>query len=410
MEQPLSERRQLLQTKIFAHPSVGGFNPYSQAVLSRLSRCHTAAIGVHHYRCNNKGCMYMHYQYHSCGNRHCPCCGGMKRDQWVEDRMGELLPTTYFHLVFTLPQELRSLCMGNRKLMFGLLFKAAQHTILTLSKDEKYMGAAPGIVSILHTHGQDLAFHPHIHNIVSGGGINAAGKWIKEKRSNGHFLFPRRAMEKIYKGYFLEQIRKYITGGTLQFCDSKAVENILTTIGAKKWNVYAKAPFGGPAQIIEYLGRYTHKVAITAHRILTINDSHISFKYKDYADNNKQKIMTLEHAEFLRRFEQHILPKGFVKIRHAGYLHAKNKMKRIAAVCKQLKLPAPMQRVRTPVALRLLLQTGKDITLCPVCKKGKMELVKTFIYHHGCLIDAAQLRNRGSPKIKSKKVTHEKAA
>jgi Putative transposase/Transposase zinc-binding domain len=347
---------------------------------------------------------HVSHAYHSCGNRHCPGCGGLKRDQWIEDRMSELLPTTYFHLVFTLPQELRSLCMGNRKLMFGLLFKAAQHTILTLSKDEKYMGAAPGIVSILHTNGQDLTFHPRIHNIVSGGGINAQGKWIKEKRSNGRFLFPRRAMEKIYKGYFLEQVRKYITGGTLQFCDSKAVENILTTIGAKKWNVYAKAPFGGPAQIIEYLGRYTHKVAVTAHRILTINDSHISFKYKDYANNNKQKIMTLEHAEFLRRFEQHILPKGFVKIRHAGYLHAKNKMERIAAVCKQLKLPAPTQRVRTPVNIRLLLQTGKDITLCPVCKHGKMELVKTFIYHHGYLVDAAQLRNRGSPKIKSKKV------
>ena len=410
MEQPLNERRQLLQTKIFAHPSAAGFNPYSQAVLSRLSRCHTAAIGVHHYRCNNEGCRHMHYQYHSCGNRHCPSCGGTRRDQWVEDRLGELLPTSYFHLVFTLPQELRSLCMGNRKLMFGLLFKAAQHTILTLSKDEKYMGATPGIVSILHTNGQELNFHPHIHNIVSGGGINAAGKWIKEKRSNGRFLFPRRAMEKIYKDYFLDQVRKYIANGSLQFCDSKALENILTTVGAKKWNVYAKAPFGGPAQIIEYLGRYTHKVAITAHRILQINNETISFNYKDYADGNKEKIMLLSYAEFLRRFEQHILPKGFAKIRHAGYLHAKNKMERIASVCKQLKLPEPMQRVRTPVALRLLLQTGKDITLCPVCKKGKMELVKTFIYHYGCLVDAAQLRNRGSPKIKSKKNTHEKSS
>ena len=170
-----------------------------------------------------------------------------------------------------------------------------------------------------------------------------------------------------------------------------------------------KAPFAGPAQIIEYLGRYTHKVAITAHRILHIDDSHISFKYKDYADGNKQKIITLEHAEFLRRFEQHILPKSFMKIRHAGYLHSRNKMERIAAVCTQLKLPAPMQRVSTPVALRLLLQTGKDITLCPVCKKGRMELVKTLIYHNGCLVDAAELRNRGSPKTNRKYTVHEKS-
>ena len=408
VDQSLNECRQLLQTKIFAHPCVADFNSYSRAVLSRLSRCHTSAIGVHHYRCSNDACSAMHYQYHSCGNRHCPNCGGARREQWIEDRMGELLPTTYFHLVFTLPQELRSLCMGNRKLLFGLLFKAAQHTILTLSKDEKYMGGTPGIVSILHTHGQDLTFHPHIHNIVSGGGMDSTGKWIKEKRSNGSFLFPRRAMEKIYKGYFLEHLRKYIAGGTLQYTNLAEVENILSVAGQKKWNVYAKAPFGGPAQIIEYLGRYTHKVAITAHRILHIDDSHISFKYKDYNDGSKHKIMTLQHAEFLRRFEQHILPKSFMKIRHAGYLHSKNKMERIAAVCTQLKLPAPMQRVHTPVALRLLLQTGKDITLCPVCKKGRMELIKTLIYHNGCLVDAAQLRNRGSPKTKRKYAVNEK--
>ena len=291
--------------------------------------------------------------------------------------------------------------MGNRKLMFGLLFKAAQHTILTLSKDEKYIGATPGIVSILHTNGQDLNFHPHIHNIVSGGGIDANQKWIKEKRSNGRFLFPRRAMEKIFN-YFLERLKKYIADGSLKHTGLETVEKILPIVGQKKWNVYAKAPFGGPAQIIEYLGRYTHKVAITAHRILHIDNGNISFKYKDYADGNKHKIMTLSYAEFLRRFEQHILPKGFVKIRHSGYLHARDKMERIGAVCSQLKLPAPMQMVHTPVALRLLLQTGKDITLCPVCKQGKMHLVATFIYHHGCLVDAAQLHNRGSPKIKKK--------
>jgi hypothetical protein len=323
--------------------------------------------------------------------------------------MGELLPTTYFHIVFTLPQELRSLCMSNRKLLFGLLFKAAQHTILTLSKDEKYLGATPGIVSILHTNGQDLSFHPHIHNIVSGGGIlpsavgeGAGVRWIKEKRANGRFLFPRRAMEKIYKGYFLGHLRKYINNKSLVFTSKEALENILETVVQKKWNVYAKAPFGGPAQIIEYLGRYTHKVAITAHRVLHIDDSRISFKYKDYADGNKQKVMTLSHAEFLRRFEQHILPKSFVKIRHGGYLHTKNKMERIAAVCKQLKLPAPMQKIDTPVALRLMLQTGKDITTCPVCGKGRMKLVKTFIFHNGALVDMAQPGNRGSPGIKRK--------
>ena len=271
------------------------------------------------------------------------------------------------------------------------------------------MGATPGIVSILHTNGQDLTFHPPVHSIVSGGGIDAGGKWIKEKSANGRFLFPRKSMEDIFKGYFLDHLRKYIRNKTLVYSNLKELENILEIVYQKKWNVHANAPFGGPAQIIEYLGRYTHKVAITAHRILQIDDTHISFKYKDYLDSKKparmtrsdgQKVMTLTHAEFLRRFEQHILPKHFVKIRYAGYLHAKNKMERIAAVCQQLELPAPMQNVYTPVALRLLLQTGRDITTCPICGQGRMKLVKTLINHHGVLMDMAQLRNRGSPKIK----------
>jgi hypothetical protein len=198
--------------------------------------------------------------------------------------------------------------------------------------------------------------------------MDSAGKWIKEKRSNGRFLLPRRAMEKIYKGYFLDHLRKYIANKSLLFTNKEDLENILSVAGNKKWNVHANAPFGGPAQILEYLGRYTHsprwirrliniliktiilrgKVAITAHRILHIDESHISFKYKDYADGNKQKIMMLPHAEFLRRFEQHILPRGFVKIRHAGYLHAKNKMERIAAVCRQLSCRRPCKECTHP--------------------------------------------------------------
>lgn len=396
-QQTLNERRQLLQSRIFAHATAHKFNPYSQAVLSQISRCHTARIGVHHYRCNNAACDHRHYQYHSCGNRHCPSCGGARRDQWIEDRMSELLPTTYFHVVCTLPQELRSLCMGNRKLLFGLLFKAARHTLLTLGADEKYIGATPGIVSILHTHGQDLCFHPHVHNIVSGGGITKAGKWVQEKRANGKFLFPRRAMEQIYKGYFLAQLSKYLAKGILQYNNRSEVERIIEVVSNKKWNVYAKAPFGGPEQIVEYLGRYTHKVAITAHRILHISDTHIRFKYKDYADGNKQRMMELTHVEFLRRYEQHILPSGFMKIRHSGYLHARDKMQRIAQVCEQLALPAPMPRVQLPASIRLLIQTGQDVSLCPRCKTGRLQLVQTLIYHNGALVDVADLRSRGSP-------------
>jgi len=207
-------------------------------------------------------------------------------------------------------------------------------------------------------------------------------------------------VEKIYKAYFLDNLKKYIANGCLKYESLSEVENSIDTVGKKKWNVYAKAPFGGPEQIIEYLGRYTHKVAITAHRILEIGDTHIRFKYKDYADKNRQKIMELTHTEFLRRFEQHILPKGFMKIRHSGYLHARDKMQRIASVCAQLKLPAPMPRVQLPAPLRLMLQTGQDLTLCPQCKTGRLKLIATLIFHNGALVDVTQLHNRGSPPIK----------
>jgi hypothetical protein len=194
MAQQLSEIRQLLQQKIFGHPGIRQFNICSQAIFNRLNKCHTAAIGVHHLKCNTASCGNQLYQYHSCGNRHCPNCGGIKKEQWLQDRMCELLPTTYYHLVFTLPQELRSVVMGNRTALFNLLFDASHHTINTLSADKKWLGAKPGIVSILHTNGQDLSFHPHIHCIVSGGGIDAQGKWVKQKRVNGNYLFPKTLM------------------------------------------------------------------------------------------------------------------------------------------------------------------------------------------------------------------------
>jgi len=315
MEQ--AQIKSLLQRKIFGHASAQIYNAYSQHILKRLADCHTAGLGMHLYRCAS--CTHQHHQYHSCGNRHCPNCGGLKREQWLQDRMSELLPTTYFHLVFTLPQELRSIVMGNRRLLFTLLFEASTYTIRKLGMDKKYMGVTPGIVSILHTNGQDLTFHPHVHCIVTGGGLSSEGKWQVERRRQGNFLFPRRAMEKIFKGYFLDKIQQYHQQKLLKIEDENIFHELIRKVRFKKWNVYAKAPFGGPQQIMEYLGRYTHKVAISTHRIKAITDDSITFSYKDYQDKHKQKLMTLSHEEFLRRFEQHILPKGFVKIRHSGF-------------------------------------------------------------------------------------------
>ena len=199
--------RNQLQQIVFKKASHEVLNPYSQAVFGKLRDCHTAQNGVNYFRCNEGNCLHEHYQFHNCGNRHCPNCGGLRREQWLEDKTAELLPTSYYHVVFTLPHELNSLIMGNRKEMFKLLFDAGAYTLLKLAKDEKWLGATPGIISILHTWGQDLSFHPHVHCIVSGGGINN-GNWIKEKRKNNTYLFPKDAMRKIYKAYFLRQLRK----------------------------------------------------------------------------------------------------------------------------------------------------------------------------------------------------------
>lgn len=390
--------KQLLQQKIFANKASHTFNPYSQQVLQKLAGCHTAKLGKHVYGCTN--CGHRHTQYHSCGNRHCPNCGGLKREQWLLDRESELLPTTYFHIVFTLPQQLRSLAMGNRKSVFNLLFEASTYTLRKLGNDTKYLGGVPGIISVLHTNGQDLTFHPHVHCIVSGGGLSKEGKWQAEKRKNGHFLFPRRAMEKIFKMYFLEQLQSLFFSEKLQVEDENLFTKTIQEVRYIKWNVYAKRPFGGPKQVIEYLGRYTHKVAITTHRIKEITEEKITFRYKDYKDGNKQKEMTLSNEEFLRRFEQHILPKGFVKIRHSGFLSHQNKGERLAKICEQLNISAPPAKVQLPVSVLAAMRYGVDITQCPQCKTGKLELIATYINvaKEGiCLVNAATLRNRGSP-------------
>lgn len=391
------EIKKLLQIKIFNHSTVKKYNSYSQSVLSKLSKCHTSQIGYHVMKCDNRSCNHSYYQYHSCGDRHCPNCGGMKREEWIEDRMNELLPTKYYHIVFTVPHELHSLFLCNRKKMYDLIFESGHYTILKLGKDVMWLGGTPGIISILHTNGQDLSFHPHIHCIVSGGGINGEGKWIKEKRSSGKFLYPRRVMEMMYKARFMKLLQKMLGNGDINIPINYDLQ-ILKEVGYKKWNVYAKAPFGGPAQIIEYLGRYTHKVAITSHRITEIKEDKITFRYKEYKDGSKQKMMTLTHEEFIRRYELHILPKRYVKIRHAGFMSHQGKNERIAEVSRQLKLPPPKPKVKVPMEIKMLIKTGEDISKCKKCNEGKYQLIDTMIMWNGSHVSVHELRNKGKPK------------
>jgi Putative transposase/Transposase zinc-binding domain len=358
---------------IFGDASMKDYPPYSKHIFSKLHQCHSAAMGMHFYRCNATSCNHIHQQYHSCGNGHCPNCGGLKKEQWIENLTAQLFPTTYYHIVFTVAHEFNSLILGNRKAMFNLLFESASSTLLQLSGDPQYLGATCGITAVLHTWGQDLSFHPHVHCIVSGGGVKD-NKWVAAKRANGKFLFPPGALKKVYKGIFLDKLRKLLLAGVLETAGIP-VEKQIKTAGFKKWNVYTKSLFGNVAAVIKYLGRYTHKVAITKHRIVSISEHSVTFTYKDYADGNKKKQMTLGTTEFLRRFELNFLPRRFVKTRHYGFMQNQGKTTRLNAVRKQMNLSPLPPKVDIPVAQRMLEQYGHDITLCPKCHKGKLELI-----------------------------------
>lgn len=355
-------------------------NMHVQKVLNRLKICRTASLGYHVYRCSNEECGGLKYQYHGCRDRHCPQCGAIKKEQWIEARTQELLPVKYYHVVFTLPHELNSIVMGHRKSLFKLLFDASAQTLLCFANDNKYLGAMPGIISILHTWGQQLSFHPHIHCIVSGGGITGDNDWKQAIKNQWRFLFPVKAMGIVYRAKFLQSLQQMIVKGEVILPDNKDSKQLLNLLYHKDWVVYAKAPFGGPLAVIEYLGRYTHKVAISNHRICSINDQDntVSFAYKDYADGNSQKQMTLSAAEFIRRFEQHILPARFTKIRTYGYLSNRDRHQRINAILKKMKLPLHKGLVKIPLELRMIERYGIDLQQCPCCKQKTLQLLRIF--------------------------------
>lgn len=373
---PRATVQQLLQK----HPLPFNNNAHVARVLERIKVCRTAALGYHVYRCTNEDCGQIKYQYHSCRDRHCPNCGAVKKQEWIEARMQELLPVKYYHVVFTLPHELNSVVMGHRKLLFKLLFDASAQTLLAFAKDPKYLGATPGIISVLHTWGQQLSFHPHIHCIVSGGGITGDNTWKQATKDNWRFLFPADAMAIVYRGKFLQALQQMITRGEVILSEKQDAKQLMNMLYQKKWVVDARAPFGGPHAVIEYLGRYTHKVAISNHRIPTINDENdtVTFKYKDYTDVGIQKQMTLPAHEFIRRFEQHILPERFTKIRTYGYLANRGRHNRINEVLKKMKLPLHKGPVKIPIEVRMLEQFGIDIKECPCCKNKTLQLVKIF--------------------------------
>jgi hypothetical protein len=326
------------------------FTVHQQKTLRAIMDCRTAALGGHIDACNQ--CGIIHISYNSCRNRHCPKCQGHKREEWIQKRKADLLPCTYFHLVFTLPQQLNALALEQPAMLYNILFKTVWQTIKQFGIKA---GVQLGMINILHTWGQNLSLHPHLHCIVPGAGIDTKGKWQTLKHSN-KFLFPVKALSKVFRAKYVQRLRQ--SGITDKF--------FIDSLFDKPWVVYAKRPFGGPAQVIEYLGRYTHKVAISNHRIEMVDNEKVSFHYKDYRDGSSKKIMTLHNEEFARRFSQHILQHRFVRIRHYGILSSSWKRGKLQALQQTLKIKRSEEKVIT------LLRK------CPCCKTGTLITIEVF--------------------------------
>lgn len=335
---------------VLGHTGVEGFNVHQQKTLRALKYCRTAALGGHVDACD--GCGNISISYNSCRNRHCPKCQGHKREEWIQRREADLLPCTYFHLVFTLPQELNAVAMQQPKMVYDALFKAAWQT-LTVFADNAAVQL--GMISILHTWGQNLSLHPHLHCIVPGSGVNKKGR-LKHLKHSKKFLFPVKALSRVFRAKYVHSLRQY------GFPDKVLIESLFQ----KPWIVYAKRPFGGPKQVIEYLGRYTHKVAISNHRIVSVDEHQVSFTYKDYRDGAKTKTMTLCNKDFVQRFARHILPHRFVRIRHYGFLSSSWKRGKLQALQQSVHAARPAAIIKTM------------LRKCPCCKTGTLVAIDVF--------------------------------
>ena len=301
-------------------------------VMSDIELCRTAALGGHLEECDS--CGHQRPAYNSCANRHCPKCQSLARAQWLEDRQAELLETQYFHVVFTLPQEIAALTYQNKETLYDILFRATAETLRTIAADPQHLGAEIGFLAVLHSWGSNLLFHPHLHCVVPGGGIAPDGqRWVACRPD---FFLPVRVLSRLFRRLFLKHLQTAFDAGQLHFFsslerlrDPGAFGQYLEPLRDLEWAVYAKPPFGGPAQVLHYLGRYTHRVAISNNRLLSIEDGKVTFHWKDYRHHDQPKAMTLEAEEFIRRFLLHVLPGGFQRIRHYGFLshcHRKDKL------------------------------------------------------------------------------------
>src|SRR5580704_10902811 len=349
-------------------------------VMTAIEVCRTAALGGHLERCDQ--CGHERNAYNSCRDRHCPKCQGLARAQWIQDRQSELLQVPYFHVVFTVPEQIAAIAYQNKEVVYGILFQATAETLKIIAADPKHLGAEVGFFAVLHTWGQNLQGHPHLHCVVPGGGLSPDGqRWVSCRPD---FFLPVRVLGHLFRRLFLESLQKAFDSGKLQFFAAleslrqpEAFAELIAQMKACEWVVYAKRPFAGPQQVLDYVGRYTHRVAISNNRLLDIEDGQVQFRYKDYRNESQQKVMTLSADEFIRRFLLHVLPDGFQRIRYYGFLsnrHREEKLER----CRQLLGPesahstTPATEPPKDYRDRYEALTGVSLRLCPVCRRGQM--------------------------------------
>ncbi|MBF2710064.1 IS91 family transposase [Flavobacterium soyangense] len=349
--QPQFEVADVLQ-KVGSKIESYGLNTWQLRTLFAIKKCRTAELGGHIDACD--GCGNLSISYNSCRNRHCPKCQGKNREDWIQARETELLPVPYFHVVFTLPDSINALAIHSPKLVYDTLFEATWETLQQFGKAKEMQ---MGMIAVLHTWGQQLSLHPHLHCIVPGGGVNKDAQW-KNSRTDGKFLFPVKALSKVFRAKYCAKLK---AKEPIQY------EQIRQDLWKKSWVVFAKKPFGSPKSVVEYLGRYTHKIAISNHRIKSIDEQNVTFEYKDYRMAGVKKLMTLTHQEFIRRFSLHILPKRFVKIRHYGFL---------SSTWKRVKLKLLQEKLQVKVIERA--EKKPFLPKCPCCKTGNLHRIAVF--------------------------------
>jgi hypothetical protein len=352
-------------------------------VFSDIVRCRTAALGGHLEGCDR--CGHQRISYNSCRNRHCPKCQAAARAEWTDAQAKDLLPVPYFHVVFTLPEVLAPVALQNKRVVYDVLFRAVAETLKEIAADPKHLGAAIGFLAVLHTWGQNLIHHPHLHCVVPAGGISPDGqRWVSCKEG---FFLPVRVLSRVFRGKFIDFLKRAFRQEQLDFygklecyAEPARFQQLIDTAVRHEWVVYAKRPFGGPEQVLKYLARYTHRVAISNSRLVAMDAGKVTFRWKDYADGNREKTMTLDAYEFIRRFLMHVVPSGFMRIRHYGFLGNRHRQAKLA-LCRRLLGTASergMAKSCDPCESDGSASESDAHAVCPACGNGRMWIIETF--------------------------------